>query len=334
MSTVYILGAGASKAVWGFPVLKGFFADSMQRLGHEEFKELRCFIKDRFGRVEDANLEDVLTDLDNALAGLGGIWYSSESHPQRLRALQARGQLVRLIADTVLTKEKQWEAALREYPCVLGDVTREDTVITFNYDLGIETYGSRKGRESLMWHMADNANGVLCDTRPPNLEFGSKTPAGENLLLKLHGSTNYRVCSYPECTTQLSICDPWRGQADGMCPVCGADLERVIVPPSMLKPFRKYPRLALLWRLAGAALNRAYRIVIWGFSCPMTDHQVISLFRSCRETNQNLSRVDIIDPNGHAVRERLQSFLGDREADFWHVFEDHNAFSDECEMAC
>ena len=113
------------------------------------------------------------------------------------------------------------------------------------------------------------------------------------------------------------------------CPVCGADMEPVIIPPTLMKSFDRYPKLSLLWRLALQVLRASERLVVWGFSCPTSDHHVSWLLRSCRPGNaatNALKEVVIIDPNCHEVEKRLRSLLGTANQVTWRLLKEHEAY--------
>jgi len=56
-----------------------------------------------------------------------------------------------------------------------------------------------------------------------------------------------------------------------------------IVPPLLSKSLELYPKLSLLWRLAHAELMECDRLVVWGFSCPQSDHHISWLLREMRK---------------------------------------------------
>ena len=106
-------------------------------------------------------------------------------------------------------------------------------------------------------------------------------------------------------------------------------METVIVPPTLMKSFDRYPKLSLFWRLALKVLRTSERLVVWGFSCPTSDHHVSWLLRSCRPGNaatNELKEVVIIDPNCDEVKERLRSLLGTANQVTWRLLEKHEAY--------
>ena len=344
MHTTFIVGAGASKAVWDLPVLGEFLAACHDELQKDTYKELREFISSRFGELDKTNLEEVLTDLDNILTGLGGMWYSAEGHPERTRALRARAQLVGLIRHGVECDIGAPDTWTPQYDVVFRDIQAPDQIVTFNYDMGLENYlnlRNRKGnleattgttaiqgsREYYLSLMAERMHHLLCDIDPGRGEAEVALSLDWSMcLLKLHGSVDFATCSNQSCPKRLTISTmPIWGVSPQICYACGADLEGVIIPPSLIKPFERHPKIAMMWRLASVCLNRSERLIIWGFSCPPTDHQVLSLFRSCRE-QKLIKSVVLIDPSADEVRKRLRPVLDPQDQLSWSLYSDHKHY--------
>jgi hypothetical protein len=321
--TVYIIGAGASHAVCGFPLLGEFLQDTRDDVASHV--ELHRYLKMRFG--DDgrdgltANLEDVLADLDNTLFGLGEIWYGSASHPERLGAQIVRSQLLDVVEKRLAAGSAQGqspEGVRHEYEGVIGNLTGADTVMTFNYDRSL-----------------DYASGL----RPygyvlnPSVNYLSRKEIAVTgpWLLHIHGSIDYLVCSNSECPHGWRILGPRepREEQQRICGICGADLEIAIVPPSMIKSFQRYPLLSVLARIAKECLVTAERIVLWWFSCPSSDHHVAWLLRSCRRGHPDtgsLRRIDVIDPNAEKVLERFKVLVSPGQATECRVYRDHEEY--------
>lgn len=322
--TVYIVGAGASYAMCRFPLLGGFLRDCQDHI--VECKELFLYLRRRFGDREsdglDANLEDVLADLDNTLFGLGEVWYGSTSHPERLEAQIVRSQLLDVIQKRLVLDNGNGESSTRlrnDYKRVLGELTGCDAVITFNYDCSLQ-HASRLGPHRYVLNPSVN---YLASEELANGE--------EPWLLHLHGSVDFIVCGNSKCPNRWRILGPRQpsGEGERICGSCGADMEIAIVPPSMTKSFQRYPLLSVLARIARERLAVANRIVIWGFSCPSTDHHVAWLLRSCRPgsvSGGNLKRIDVIDPNANQVLDRFKSLLAPGETVEYQCYRDHEEF--------
>ena len=337
MRTTYILGAGASKAIWGFPVMKGFLAACQNELDGPGTEALKNYLLRRFGDLDQLDLEDVLTDLDNSLSGLGGIWHGQEKGA-RLDARQVHAQLIGVIRQRLTIPEPIPEMALAGYMHIFKGLGEFDSVITFNYDGGIEAYAkSMAGDAQNVLRLKAKVFGTtprfLADLHPYGPAYGEQPYGWSSHFLKLHGSLDYLACGNAACPMRAAIYAPEAvprfPSALEICPVCGADMETVIVPPTLMKSFDRYPKLSLFWRLALKVLRTSERLVVWGFSCPTSDHHVSWLLRSCRPGNaatNELKEVVIIDPNCHEVGKRLQSLLGTANQVTWRLLEKHEAF--------
>jgi hypothetical protein len=229
---VYILGAGFS-AEAGVPLIHGFL-DSSRRLLDQPFSELDSLEREHFRRVFEFRRqmaqarEKVRIDLDDIeqLFGLVEISQRLEDSPR-----ETRDSTVYLIAKTlqlavslgnskrpylglpietqrvhdVPWKQLRVEPNMVESPvqwyrvdvydyfaglvCGLFDdpkkrQSRKDTIITFNYDLVCDHALRRLGYEA-DYHLS---KAVVDDRR-------DAPTMGRCDLLKLHGSTNWGVCS-------------------------------------------------------------------------------------------------------------------------------------------
>ena len=322
--TVYIVGAGASYAMCEFPLLKDFLEDCRGYIA--ECAELSNYLQRRFGSSDsdglDTNLEDVLADLDNTLFGLGEVWYGSASHPERLEAEVVRSQLLEVIQKRLVLDNGDGESSAKlrdDYERVFGKLTGADAVITFNYDCSLH-YASGLRPHG---YVLNPSNNYLA---PRELASGD-----EPWLLPLHGSIKFIVCGNSECPNRWRILGPRTplGEDDRICGICGADMEIAIVPPSMTKSFQRYPLLSVLARIARERLATANRIVVWGFSCPSTDHHIAWILRSCRPGSTDsgkLRRIDVIDPSADKVLGRFKSLLAPEEAVECNCYRDHEEF--------
>jgi len=335
--TTYIVGAGASKAIWGFPVMKGFLAECGDQLRAPDGNLLGEYLSRRFGDLAQLDLEDVLTDLDNSLSGLGGVWFRL-SREEGLKTQQVYAQLLTVIRHRLAIPEQVPDATLAAYERVLGDFGEQDALITFNYDCGLETYArlspeNNQHRMRLKAMIFGSSQRFVADLHPYGPAFGEQPQRSYSHFLKLHGSLDYFSCSNVACPMRPAI--HASGFMDGfapppdICPVCGADMETIIVPPTFMKSFDRYPKLCLLWRLALKVLRASERLVFWGFSCPASDHHVRWLLRSCRRGTSGATqavKVTVIDPQWQSVECRLRSLLDPGDQIAWRSFETHESY--------
>ncbi len=315
---VYILGAGAS-AEAGAPLMWDFLSTAKElalepnrRLSPEDKQRFLNVFDYRFAMERSKAAVDV--DLDN-IEDLFGL-VDLECRIGKEAAANVRHDLVFMVTKTLELRTGMTEGALRIRPVndprhlkgtfalyasfvalVAGmtgrvdqgrlfwqprrDRTESDTVITFNYDMVME---------SAMAHV-----GVAPDYKIPQMPVHS--PAGQQLrnmeLLKLHGSVNWLAC--PLCkdgTVRLE----WN-RHDSPCPKRGGQaghkMEPVIVPPTWDKALGT--GLNSVWQAAREALASAARWVIIGYSMPATDRFFHYLMASAIEANRDLESVIVID---------------------------------------
>src|SRR5262249_23157094 len=94
------------------------------------------------------------------------------------------------------------------------------------------------------------------------------------LLLKLHGSLNWRVCNNCHFLRNLKEFVAW---PKDKCTDCGAFTARpMLIRPTLLKDFR-HRVWRDVWRKAGHVLASASRWVFVGYSLPMADVWMLRL---------------------------------------------------------
>lgn len=334
VSTVYILGAGASHGdslinhnpeaqPHPTPLTNGFFcSDLLSSIGYKQAEEeLTDFIayvgrtkliSDKFGEGQwvTLNLEEVFTAIE-----VEREFHSPESDAGA-RLLLLRNALVRFITRVLKLCTR---GAHGEYCRLLKkQLTSDDSIITFNWDLLLD-------REFVL------DNGRACDQygnfllRIP-LMTQESLPSfvmGEGLLLKLHGSLNWFRCGNRKCesSTPITFLSPivclGRSQwdEDVTCWQCGSFMNPVIVPPLLRKPITEDPAIRSAWGLARERLLDASRVVVVGFSGAATDFYTSWLLRSTVGTREDVE-IMVINPDnredqsGHVeFRKRMDSIF-------------------------
>lgn len=192
-----------------------------------------------------------------------------------------------------------------------------DVIWNFNYDLLLDNALYEKGRFSDSGYII-NADYTLVDEM---WERTRDTPS-DVTMLKLHGSLNWLKCKTCDCALLLrhrkSVQNLWTTikdlpMATINCPKCGAvkevGLERVIVPPSMVKSYREV-QIRYLWKYASSIKNINHIVVI-GFSFSEQDPEVEMLLRTMVE--RSLIPIDvpilIVNPHPKAVSKRFESIF-------------------------
>lgn len=317
--------------------MRGFLAECQDQLRAPEMGPLREYLAQRFGGLVELDLEVVLTDLDNSLSGLGGTWFGL-GREEGLLARQVNTRLLEMIRLRLTIPAEVPSTVIAGYDRVLSNFSELDSLITFNYDCGLEAYTKSLSRGAnharfLRERIFENAPLFLADLHPYGPAFGSQPHGWSYQFLKLHGSLDYIACSNGTCPMRAAIHvrgqEPSRLGVSDYCPVCGADMETVIVPPTLMKSFERYPKLSLLWRLAIKMLRASDKLVFWGFSCPTSDHHVSWLLRYCRtgkSPEPGIKEVTIIDPKCSEVEGRLRSLLDPTGQLTWTLVKSHEDY--------
>jgi NAD-dependent SIR2 family protein deacetylase len=329
---VFILGAGFSKDA-GVPVIHDFLDRSREFFDNPESgldgeERLKFDAVFKFKREMARAREKFRIDLDNVEELFGLV---EMSHRLGSVALETRDATVYLIAKTI-------QLALRgpsERPQVIvnplqgyganppfqqyfshksatgGGTTdiythfalllagryddqakmkaRSNTIITFNYDLVLD--------DALVRVDAKPDYGL--DGAHYEREYQGQTPVA---VLKLHGSTNWAICS--NCN-QVRVLDHKVTAALGVlksqqCGKCGnAALRILLVPPSWDKS--EYSKtMQSVWRKAVDELKRATRICVIGYSMPPSDAFFKFLLSLGLAENDRLYKLSVVDwiPDG------------------------------------
>lgn len=305
---VFLLGAGASKHVFGLPVMSDFIRAGLPRLGQilsslpwGEAEEIRESLKAIQRGIADisslfpapsdvdfraGNFEQIMTDIELTLDNdLGkGVPFESKRKLEALRRV-----LLRLISDaTELTAISGLQ--IQEYDKLFGDLTEDDTILTTNYDIGIDMYLEKKyvpGIGEWASRLVAYDSDVLVTE---DIQQGG--------LVKLHGSVNWTACSSPDCVRHRCIDITGLGdfsKSKGhelICATCGASKDVVVLPPIVNKQFRRYPKFGLLWRKALQDIQQTTQLIVFGFSAPETDFHMRWLLRKAA----SVQTVVVIDP--------------------------------------
>jgi hypothetical protein len=207
---------------------------------------------------------------------------------------------------------------------VLEGFHQTDTIITLNYDTGIE--------DSDILPVSRGVNQVFFGqvVNPLKVE---ELRDGDFSLIKLHGSVDYMTCGNPDCPTRSVLYYETQTRDRSFCPACGSDFQSTIIPPGANKALIRYPALTVLARIAEEALLRCERLVLWGYSCPPTDHHIAWLLRFAAKAHRGVKLIPVIviDPNYLEVQMNLKRVLtpgGTVQWFDWHGYESHEAFAE------
>lgn len=198
--------------------------------------------------------------------------------------------------------------------------TEKTPVITFNYDClvecAVDTYKLPSWEDHGRMPWASVLRFVPAASKPESIgEMEGRAPWETFQLHKLHGSLNWFWTSGDTSGATIQ-----RGRLPGMyaAPNPMTESERswrhpgretFIVPPSALKSsYYGNPVTREIWSSAHAALRRSSKVVLMGYSLPLTDLSTAGLIASALELG-GASSVDIVDRNPEAVRQNLQQMI-------------------------
>jgi hypothetical protein len=347
-NTVFILGAGASKEA-GAPLMNDFLdaADLLHRTGRipdpadqidfELVAEGRAALDAVYAKasIDSDNLESVFGAFEMAAMFRQDLGRLSMGEVGRLPDA-IRRVIVRTLEESMAFRINDVNKPVAPDTCnqfvdVLGHMQKagaSPTVITFNYDLGLD--------------LALALNGVTPDYCLPQRPRNKEVPAIETALtpkeqppsiklLKLHGSLNWLPCKGErgECAEIAAL--PMREEYlqqdhDGtrrawlrltgwlrQCPHCHGPSNEprpVIVPPTWNKTHHDHHRgISAVWREAAHALRSATTIVVLGYSLPPTDQFFRYLYALGTVGDARLQRFLVVDISA-AAEETFQTLLG------------------------
>jgi hypothetical protein len=288
MKQVFVLGAGFTRAfVPTAPLLVDDYGVKALRKKFVRFKPcLPILENERQGsKRELLNIERLMSRLDSLMpydsadAEVFGLLLTSVKAILTERITTA---LQGLSINPVLIAFAKWF------------VRNDATCITFNYDDLLERALTRDIQDATMspdsgvrfWH-PNGGYGFFC--RPASMIMGagkSQMLSNAGFLLKLHGSTNWRI---PVGTrTPYGIDSVYHFEDWLASPKLSARRDTVerllettpfIIPPVLNKTgLREEPIMRVVWSLAKNALSMAEAVTFLGYSLPETDLAARFLF--------------------------------------------------------
>jgi hypothetical protein len=326
--TVIVMGAGFTRGfVPTAPTLIGPYA-VRERLAikYVKFRTAHDILTTELERQAHSDGEDRgNVNLERLMTRLAsGMPYDEElGEPGILNVLLA--ELKAIFIEEIqqaVKRECHWEELDRLAKVCLQD---QITCITYNYDdifdqaLRQESeLSQRDGKAGYEWD-PNSGYGFYCRPSANCVSGFIQNPMSATalLLLKLHGSMNWRV--------RRGTVPPYRvddilhhinWQAHGVPPprliMHGwtgmnqrdsvqrleqhLDATPVIVPPILTKSeLKEQPLLRLLWSLAYEAIKNAEELIFVGYSLPMTDIAAAFLFSEATKFYPNRPRIHVVD---------------------------------------
>jgi len=284
--TVYVLGAGFSKESH-FP-LTGEFTDKKiiskfrKNLNKKEQKRLDKISKYFLDRIDtnycENNIESVLNHVSVAdYLYMESFTESKRSYPSKQIFKDILWYIARFL------KEQANYPIPSVYEQFIKHIYKNnDTIISFNYDMVIETVLQKLE--------------INCDYAISAKPIENSVP-----LMKIHGSVNWTYCTkckrfvfYPDYAVVKVIENKLK------CLRCTLKkLEPIIIPPILYKDtFYKHPIyekiIRTLWGFASDELSMANKVVFIGFSMSNTDAYAQELFKFSSNMNNNNPSYELI----------------------------------------
>ncbi|MBM7855887.1 hypothetical protein JOC37_002309 [Desulfohalotomaculum tongense] len=321
MSTVYVLGAGASAGYHNSyigetsPVSKNFFPKAVKVMSWHNingrnfndenvtYNHLFNFIYRFWGIKQDCiGSSNVEIDMEEVLTLLH-IEMEENPHCQALKkACREYMLLMALTFDKIL-----YGSPCPHHQKIANSLQPGDVVISFNYELLMDN--ALMATKS--WYPGDGY-GVKCNLLSSEVFTADNSSAVH--LLKLHGSLNWLYCT--RCRQLFTAVETAGENIRFICNHssrvlcthmgCRHPLIPIIIPPTMMKNYDSMPFTQKLWRLARTALANAHHIIIIGYSLPPTDFRTKWLFRKAMHESTVPKKVTLVN---HATGEKLQKLI-------------------------
>lgn len=178
---------------------------------------------------------------------------------------------------------------------------RRDTIVTFNYDTLVEEALANLHKPYdygfLPEEYSDGNGGGFVTITPdcPTQLIKGRKEAGVRIL-KLHGSVNWGLRSAQshkpsESTAELLVCPTFDA-------LMSHEVDRVFIePPTWRKGYGTQGRgITTVWSNALAALRTASRIIVIGYSLPLTDVHFRYLLAAGLRENISLQEILFVNP--------------------------------------
>ncbi len=284
---VFIFGAGVAKS-YGGPLLKEVLPEAIKSAANKrgnktvikKINKVLCYVFP----VNCDPLQHIYPDIETVLTTLD-VWRNFNSTIQKQPKFsdweieEVRRLIVRLVTEHLspLADNARADSAIQRFA---SQLRTGDVVITFNWDLGLES---------------------AIDSFDPDLEWDyfwdPRSSKGLITILKAHGSIDWFKTE--------DICELKKREREPLDPNIGEisvlnwwDYEHLhiakertpyIIPPTHHKTFTE-KEILNIWRGMGEVLRLADYIYILGYSLPVADLQVRLVLRSSIEKNRTVDR--------------------------------------------
>jgi len=260
----------------------------------------------------DGNFEDFRLE-QSIIRQLGLLELFESLHPRRSRNQISAQEWLNLLSHLIciiLRRARENRSKLyreiidRYFPSDKSVDELSNRIITFNYDTLLDDH-LLKSRD---------ITDIYFDTIRSRRDRPSKADQNHPLLLKLHGSINWR-CSEEDLKSiiegpqeEVSEYQVERVWVDNSSPPSPSDeVSPFIMPPLPSKPITSIKLFNWLWTRAYEYLYEASELIIIGYSLPETDGVAEAMFGSFH--NKQLERIILVDPSTNTL-DRWREVLG------------------------
>ena len=322
---VFILGAGASKHC-GTPLMNNFLDEARNLLRKGEVDEVgNSFnnVFDAIGKlhavhskaiIDTENIESVYTafEMGSLLGKLPGI-HDDERIDSLIPAIRkVIGYTLERTTKIPNRGTPDAPSSYYEFADIINTlIEREEgcSIITFNYDLGLDYSLYRRG--------------IVSDYGIDDIDL---TTNRHITFLKLHGSINFGLCSNLSCCKiapyrQFQYTETVAGRDYSTIPIisrlnrekckqCGhpLQLDPLIIPPTWNKT-TYHDQIGEVWRRAADELKEVEHIFVLGYSLPATDWFFNYLYGLSVEMETPVQGFHVYNPDMN-VKGRFQALLG------------------------
>ncbi|WAK01285.1 SIR2 family protein [Methylobacter sp. YRD-M1] len=321
--TVYILGAGASRAetlklTLPTPLVNDFFSEQYIKkfwydldFGCKFTKSELYFILTQYfvdrGSSRDHPLENInIEEVYSFLHSFGNV-FSGRSY-RRDEFEVARRQLHKYIIYVVRYTSWKLERSIF-LKSLCSKLNFSDSIITFNWDTLIDQAleeAETKPAKELASSLHLSASPERRPRRESDNEWVEQLHAGR--LIKIHGAINLTHCKNNSCyrhDNPYVWAHSEESPSHWSCQECGSPTQEMILSPHGAKTYTTNRFFRMQANMAAEKLSVAEKIVVIGYSFPTFDIEARSMLRCSRLDDRYseawLNEVSIVDPS--VVRE-------------------------------
>ena len=335
--TVYILGAGFSRAFSEmtnmevkFPVMNDFMEgiDDISFYDKDypetEIKAFSQWIKEHYDAKAPINIEELLTMLEIMSEGYYEVGNRNQIERKKIFASMLIHTFKNYIANRLEIIPELDQDNSKLFKSWFNNTLKNNSpcrFISFNIDSLFEDLNTMLRIDAPLYLYTKQTLTEIGYYHFSAFQYYGSSSSNfylvHPLLMKLHGSIDWFCCSNTKCNDhniihyELKKIDTNDNKRvidahvpNTICPNCGELMDLVILPPQMVKIIDKYPRLRVMWNFASTALMDCDRIIVIGYSFPLTDTRTTYMMMSALQGREKKVKWTIVDPNAKGENEK------------------------------